>query len=102
MKKKTKKNKEEMDYYTFFILGIIWIGAGLPLMITTNNWGLFGMGIAFLIIGLSHKKDWKKSYKKWDELSSREKKLKLWIIVLLGAFVLAGIVGYFLVKKGII
>jgi len=102
MKKKKTKKKKETDYYTFFILGIMWIGAGIPLMITTNNWALFTVGIAFLIIGLSHREEWKKNRKNWGDLSSREKNIKLFILVILGAFVLAGIVGFLLSKNGII
>lgn len=85
---KKYKNKGP-DYYTFFIMGIIWLGAGIPLATTTNNWGFSIMGLIFMVLGLIHKKDWKKYPRtRWESLSKKEKQIKIWAIILLGIGIL--------------
>ncbi len=92
-----KKNKRrEPDYFTFFILGIIWLGAGIPLGINSNNWGFFIMGIAFMIIGLVNKDKWKKNHVRYKDLTPSEKKIKFWILIILGILVLAGLVVFWI------
>lgn len=88
----------EPDYQTWFWLGICWLGAGIPLGTTSNNWGISFMGLVFMILGLANKNKWKKNHVKWKDLKPLEKKFKTWIIVVLGIIVLAGLVAFFIVE----
>lgn len=92
--KKKKLPRREPDYYVWFWIGICWIGAGTPLGVNFNNWGLSIMGLVFLIVGLAHKKDWKKNHVKWKDLKSTEKKFKMWLMILLGIILLGGFAAY--------
>lgn len=94
----TRKKKTKPDYYTFFIMGIIWLAIGIPL----DNWGLTAMGFIFAIVGLVHKDKWKENRQTWDKLDSTEKKIKIVIIAILGLLVLAGLVVYLLFNNGVI
>lgn len=91
-----KVPRREPDYYAWFWIGICWVGAGIPLGINLNNWGIFGMGIIFLALGLVHKKDWKKNHVRWKDLTPLEKKFRYWILIVLGILVIAGAVAFFI------
>ncbi|MFH1455380.1 MAG: hypothetical protein ABIF40_00335 [archaeon] len=86
----SKKNKREPDYYSFFILGIIWTVIGIPL----DNFALSAIGIIFLIIGLANKNKWKKNKRTWKKLNKKEKRVRIIITVILGILVLLGLVLY--------
>lgn len=86
--------KQPVDYYTFFIMGIIWVPCGVAI----GNWGLVGMGIVFMIMGLVHKDEWKKNHKGWKDFDSKEKKLKILILLVLGLVFLLGLVVFFYVR----
>jgi len=92
----TKKGKKrKIDYHNFFIIGVIWTGAGIALGIGSGSYVLFIMGLVFMTLGLIHKKEWKQNIadrkKRWQNMSKKDKK-KLMIIkwVLIG-FVLLGL-----------
>ena len=80
------------DYYTFFILGIIWLPAG----IATGNNALFIMGLVFMAIGLNHKKDWEKNRVRWSDLTPEEKKFRKILIAALAILVLLGFAAFLL------
>lgn len=82
------KKKSPIDYYNFFIMGIIWAGAGVPL----KNYALSAMGIIFLIVGLVNKDKWKKNHKTWKQLTEEEKKIKYVVLIGLGMLVVLGLV----------
>jgi hypothetical protein len=84
-----KGKKHEIDYYNFFIMGIIWLGAGIPLGTSSGNWGLFIMGIAFMVMGLAHKKEWNKNRLYWENLPKKQRKIRLWTLIILGLLVLS-------------
>jgi len=91
--KKTQKGKQRpTDYYTFFIIGIIWIAIGFPL----DNYALSIIGLIFTIWGLAHKSEWKKNHEacKWENLSKQERKFKIWLIVGLGILLLIGLIAF--------
>ena len=100
----SKEKKPETDYHSLFVMGVIWIGAGIPLMISANSPTLFFMGIVFMIIGLSNRKKWKQNIqekkKRWKGLSKKDKKRFIWFrwfmfsILLIGVLAL-GLVVYF-------
>lgn len=95
--KKSKKSYET-DYYNFFVIGIVWIAIGIPLILFSDNSFFFIMGLAFMAIGFFNKDKWKKNHKKWKQPKKREKNLKIWIIAILGILVLAGLIVLFFLK----
>jgi len=62
IKKKKEGKYIEPDYRAFFVLGICLLPMGLILMIaiTPGFLGFAGLGIIYMIIGLSHRDKWKK------------------------------------------
>lgn len=97
-----QKKKHEPDYYLFFILGIVWMGAGVPLMITTRNFGLFVMGIVFLVLGITNKDKWKKNHRSFNQMSKSERKWFVIFMVILGLLVIAGAITFLFVEKGLL
>ena len=101
-----RDKNHKTDYHSFFIMGIIWVGAGIPLMISANSPGLFILGLIFMVVGLIHHKKWKKNIKdrkdQWKKMSKKDKKKfktlrwAMFILLLLGVVVLA--VTYFVAK----
>lgn len=85
-----KKKKFGPDYYAFFIMGIIWVAFGIP----TKNFGLAGMGVVFSIWGIVHKKEWKQNHRNWSQLTKKEQKLKMWVIIALSILVLLGLAAF--------
>lgn len=91
-----RKNKLPTDYKSFFYIGLMWIVVGLVAI--RENYFFLIMGVAFAIIGLSHKKDWEKNHRKWSELDPKERKIKITLAAVLGFLLAAGI--SFLLVKG--
>ncbi|MBW2965446.1 hypothetical protein KY363_08365 [Candidatus Woesearchaeota archaeon] len=96
--RKRMKHAPPTDYYSFFVIGIIWMIFGIFSMFRyhEDNFNFFLLlGVVFAAIGISHKKDWKKNRRTWDKLSKEEKQFKFWTIVILGILVLAGLIIFF-------
>lgn len=91
----SKKKEHKPDYYTFFVMGIIWLGAGIPL----EMYPLSAMGLIFMITGLIHKDKWKKNHLTWDKMTEAEKRNKMILIGLLLLLVVAGVAAFFLVAS---
>jgi hypothetical protein len=85
-----KQKKRPTDYYNLFIIGIIWVGAGIAMGIVP----LWTVGLILMAIGLSNKKKWKKNRVRWEDLTPGERKFKIWIIVILGVLLLVGLVTF--------
>ena len=90
--------KRPVDYYTFFIIGIIW----LPFGIATGNTSLWMLGLIFTIIGLAHRSEWKKNRVRWCDLTEEEKRFKRIIIIALTIVFVLWIVVYYIASKGIV
>ena len=68
-KKKKEGKLEEPDYRAFFVMGIIWVPAGIVSMFTSFlldipfviGMPLFAMGLIYLIVGLANRNRWKKN-----------------------------------------
>lgn len=88
---KKQGKKHEVDYRTIFTMGIIFFAVGL----STDNPGMWPLGLAFIALGLVNKKKWKKQ-RKWSEMSKSERNIKVAILAVLGILVLAGLVFFFL------
>jgi len=93
-----RPEKRKPDYHAFFVMGIVWLIIGIPL----KMWGLSAIGLVFTIVGLANKKKWKENRKCWSDLTDKEKKFKMIIVIALGVLVLIGLAIYFLTEKGII
>jgi len=61
MKKKKEGTYVEPDYRVFFILGICFLPMGIVFMITVSPGfaGIAGLGVIYMVIGLSHRDKWK-------------------------------------------
>jgi 4-amino-4-deoxy-L-arabinose transferase-like glycosyltransferase len=101
----TKKRRgHKTDYYALFIMGITWIPIGIIFMATDNSLGTLFLilGLAYMAIGLTHKKKWKKNHVCFDKLSDKKKKARIILILVVGLLVLMGLITFYLVKRGII
>ncbi len=78
------------DYYTLFILGIIWLPAG----IATGNNALFILGLVFMALGATHKKDWKKNKVRWSDLTPEEKRFRKILILVLSILIVLGFIAF--------
>jgi len=92
-----RKKKVPPDYYTFYIMGLIWVIIGLP----TGNIPLAAMGFIFMLTGLIHKDQWKKNKRKFSDMSRKEQKMMLILIGVLTLLVVAGLAAYLLAAKGL-
>jgi drug/metabolite transporter (DMT)-like permease len=93
IKKKSGRARLPEDYYTLFIIGVAWLPIGILMWVIgdasiVNVFTL--IGFIFLVIGLSHKSEWKKR----KRLSERERKFKIWAVVGIVVLFLIGLVFY--------
>jgi flagellar basal body-associated protein FliL len=92
---KKNKGKHETDYYSFFVMGIIWLPFGLVIRLFDSDSYIGNMfivlGLAYTIIGLVNRKKWVK------KKITPEKKRLMWISVIIGLIVFGlGVLVYFL------
>jgi amino acid transporter len=96
-----KDKKKKIDYHNFFIIGIVWLGAGIAIGISTGNYGLFAIGLIFTIMGLAHKKEWKQNIadreKRLKNMSKKDKKRLMIIKGVLVGLVLLGLVAFLII-----
>ena len=98
--KSRKGKKRPIDYYSWFVIGIVWIIVGL-IWITDTGF-FFIMGLVFVILSLVHKKEWKKNREanKWKNLNKTERKIYMFTLILLAVLVVIGVI-LLLVRKTI-
>ncbi|MDP2951203.1 MAG: hypothetical protein Q8N55_02355 [bacterium] len=90
-----KKHKIPPDYLNFFIFGLCWI----PVGIITDNMFFVVMGLVFVVLGLANRDKWQQNHTSWKDMPKDKKRLKIILLVVLGAFVLAGFAVHFLSLK---
>ena len=95
---KYRGKKHNPDYYSFFIMGIIFLVIGIIIDFTV----FWILGLVYMAIGLANKDKWKKNRLTWKNMSEKEKRLKIAILTVLSILVLVGTVVYFLVNNQII
>ena len=95
---KAKEGKHKVDYYSLFIMGVIWIAAGIPL----DNTALWILGILFFIIGLANKDKWKKNRMDWKKITKKQKNILYIAIAMLFLLLVSGILVFWLTKAGIL
>ena len=61
-KRRKPEEEKEIDYQAFFAMGISFVGVGVVLTATINAGflGFVGLGIIYMILGLSKRDKWKK------------------------------------------
>jgi hypothetical protein len=89
--KKMNQEKKEIDYFILFVLGIIWLPAG----ISAENYILSLMGLIFILTGILNKNKWKKPEDNWKNLTLNQKRFKIIIISLLGLLFLTGLIVWY-------
>jgi hypothetical protein len=93
IRKKEDGQRREPEYRALFILGI----SLLPVGIATENPGLWGAGVVFMVLGLANRGKWKKE-PGWSELDPEKRRTRFFII--LGLTVLLGTaVAFYLLAK---
>jgi hypothetical protein len=75
-------------------MGIIWLIIGVPLGFSSKNYGFLLLGLIFTIVGLANKKKWKENHRTWKQLTKEERRIKTFLIVVLGIFFVAGLLVY--------
>jgi hypothetical protein len=93
---RAKEGKHEVDYYSLFIMGLIWIAVGIPM----NNSALWIIGIVFFTLGIVNKDKWKKNKMNWKKMNKRQKNILYISIAMLFLLLVAGIIMFWLTKAG--
>lgn len=97
---KYSKKPHKTDYYSFFIMGVIWIifGIFINLRYTDIFFGNFFtiLGIVYAALGLANKEKWKKNHIPFNKLPKAEQKLKMWFIIILSILLLAVVAVFFI------
>ncbi|MDY6788254.1 MAG: hypothetical protein SVK54_09050 [candidate division WOR-3 bacterium] len=88
-----KRYETQKDFLGFFIMGIVWIIAGIVL----KMWGLTVAGIIMALIGIVNVKKWKDFNEQWNNLSSKDRRIKIVLMTVLGLLVFASMILYFTV-----
>lgn len=87
-----KKGEEiSTDYRSLFIMGIIWLPAGIAI----GNYGLSAMGLAFMIAGGLNKDKWKEPTK-WADLPDSDRRMKMILIGVLTLLLFGGVAAFML------
>ena len=95
---KHNEGKHKVDYYSLFIMGLIWLVIGIPL----RNTILEVFGIAFFVLGLFNKKKWKKNRTDWTKVTKKQKKILYLSMIMLFLLLVAGIIVFCLPIAGIL
>ena len=90
---RSRGEETEPDYRAFFIIGISLI----PVGISTENFGLSGAGIVFMVLGLANRSKWN-NQPKWSELSTEKRRLKFFLILGLVVLLALSFVAYALFR----
>lgn len=95
---KAKEGKHKVDYYSLFLMGIIWVAVGISLDMTV----LWVLGIVFFIAGVANKDKWKKNRMDWKKITKRQRDILYIAIAMLFLLLVAGIIVFWLAKQGIL
>jgi hypothetical protein len=95
-----KSKMPPTDYYMLFIIGIIFTGAGVPLMVSSDMPSMLFLGIVFMLIGIFHRKEWEKNHNanQWKNLTKAQriqKKIMMWTLLGIMVIGLAALVATF-------
>jgi hypothetical protein len=96
IRKREGGRRGKPDYRAFFILGISF----LPIGIATENPGLWGTGVVFMVLGLANRGKWKKE-PGWSELDPEKRRTRFLIILGLTVLLAAAVAFYLLAKNNL-
>ncbi|MCP3685743.1 MAG: hypothetical protein GY861_24105 [bacterium] len=86
-------NEMKPNFKTMFIMGVIWIPAGIAI----GSPYLWGMGIVFAVIGLLKKSQWRDE-RKWSDLSPAERKTRSILIGGATLLLVVGVATFFIIE----
>lgn len=96
-----KNEKVTPNYYSLFIMGIIFLMVGILLELISYecsmNYIFMSLGVIYAFVGFIHRKKWRKNCIPWKKLSRKEKELRSLLIIVLSIIVLAGLTAYLFV-----
>jgi len=94
--KNSKGKKQEMDYKTFYIIGISWLPLGIVFTASDMPIGIpfFAMGLVFLSLGLAHRDKWQDS----KPLTKSQKKLSIALAVI-GAILFIAVLALYILRS---
>ena len=95
---KAKEGKHKVDYYSLFIMGFIWLIAGILL----SNSALWILGIVFLVISLANKDKWKKNRTDWKKITKKQKVVLYIATAMLFLLLVSGIIIFWLTRAGML
>lgn len=81
----TKNKKRKKDYFSIFIIGLIWFVIGIP----SKSYFFIIVGAFYLVWGVAHRKEWKKNRFDWGKLSKKQKKWQIALTIGLAALLVA-------------
>ena len=90
----------EIDYRTWFFIGLVWFPLGLFVVLTEDNpgfWGLTIIGLVFLVLGWLHRAEWRAA-RTFSELSPEEKRFKLIMLGIGLILLVVGLVAYLFLR----
>jgi hypothetical protein len=90
----SRKKKRPTDYYSLFVIGLVWFAIGLPL----RNFVLGALGFIFMITGLVNRKKWGKNRKTWRVLTKSERKIRIIIITVLIVLIVLGLIALLMAR----
>ena len=85
----TRKKKPKIDYYTLFIIAVIWLASG----IAADNYFLLTLGLIGTLIALANKEEWKPKQKK---LTRREERTRIIVLISLLVIFIIALMLYFM------
>jgi hypothetical protein len=92
---KNSKGAHKPDYYTFFVMGIIWFPFGVIFDMPV----FYILGLVFMLSGIVNKDKWKENHK---AALINKKPLKVMLLIGLALFFLLGLIFLYFKKSGII
>ncbi len=95
---KGEEGKHKVDYYSLFLMGLIWMAVGIPLGITA----LWALGIVFFIAGAANKDKWKKNRMDWKKITKKQRDILYIAIAMLFLLLVAGIIVFWLKNSGLL
>jgi len=95
---KAKEGKHKVDYYSLFIIGVIWVAVGILL----NNSALWILGFVFFAIGLANKDKWKKNKTDWKKITKKQRVVLYIAVAMLFLLLVAGIIVFWLKNSGLL
>jgi hypothetical protein len=75
---RNKYGNQLSNFKIYFYLGILFIILGIAIKYIVFDF----VGLIFMIVGLANKKNWR-DFENWQKISSKEKKIKIVIVILL-------------------